>query len=142
MCLFPDPNGRQDRDFAMTSRLRGADSKQEVKALMNSLIQHISTALPPCMRSQLSRDEELEGNGPVEPAASRAIEDMWCIVGILLLWYLLLFAKNSYSGRGHDGLQTSSVAFEVKFDIIFDTSNLNYPGIYVHIACNSQFGGL
>ena len=36
----------------------------------------------------------------------------------------------------------ASVALKVTFDIIFDTSNLNYPGIYMHIAWNSHFGDL
>ena len=31
---------------------------------------------------------------------------------------------------------------EVRFDLRFNTSNLNYPGIYVHIAWKSFFGGL
>ena len=31
---------------------------------------------------------------------------------------------------------------EVKFDLRFDSSNPNYPGIYVHIAWNSHYGGL
>ena len=28
------------------------------------------------------------------------------------------------------------------FNIILDTSNLNYPGIHVHVAFNSHLGGL
>ena len=31
---------------------------------------------------------------------------------------------------------------EVKFDLRFEISNLNYLGIHVHIASNSHFGGL
>ena len=30
---------------------------------------------------------------------------------------------------------------EVKFDLNFEISNLNYPGIYVHIASNCYFDG-
>ena len=37
------------------------------------------------------------------------------------------------------GLQT---ALEAQFDLIFETSRLNYCGIHVHIASNSHFGGL
>ena len=36
----------------------------------------------------------------------------------------------------------ASVALKVTFDIIFDTSNPDYPGIYMHIAWNSYFGDL
>ena len=31
---------------------------------------------------------------------------------------------------------------EVKFDIRFEISNLNYLGIHVYIASNGHFGGL
>ena len=31
---------------------------------------------------------------------------------------------------------------EVKFDLRFEISNLNYLGIHVHIASNGHFGGL
>ena len=49
-----------------------------------------------------------------------------------------LFAKNSYLGGlwGHGGLQTASVALEVTLDIMFDTINLNYPGIYSQFPFN------
>ena len=36
----------------------------------------------------------------------------------------------------------ASVASEFKFDLRFEISNLNYPGIHVHIAYNSHFCGL
>ena len=38
--------------------------------------------------------------------------------------------------------KTALEAFEDKIDLRFDTSNLNYPGIYVHIAWNSHLDGL
>ena len=31
------------------------------------------------------------------------------------------------------------VAPKAQFDLIFETSNLDYPGIHVHIASNSHF---
>ena len=34
------------------------------------------------------------------------------------------------------------MASEVKFDLRFDASNPNYPGIYMHIAWNSHYGGI
>ena len=34
------------------------------------------------------------------------------------------------------------MALDVKFDLRFDSINLNYPDIYVHIAWNSLFGDL
>ena len=34
------------------------------------------------------------------------------------------------------------IASELKFDLRFEIINLNYPGIIVHVASNSQFGGL
>ena len=37
------------------------------------------------------------------------------------------------------GLQTAS---EVQFDLRFETSNLDYPGIHVHIASKRHLGGL
>ena len=47
--------------------------------------------------------------------------------------------ENSSSNSGDlnslGGLQTSS---EVQFDLRFETSNLDYPGINVHIASNSH----
>ena len=36
----------------------------------------------------------------------------------------------------------ASIASEVKFNLGFEISNLNYPGIHVHVAPNSHFGGL
>ena len=36
----------------------------------------------------------------------------------------------------------ASMASEFKFDLRFEISNLNYPGIIVHVALNSYFGGL
>ena len=36
----------------------------------------------------------------------------------------------------------ASMASEFKFDLRFEISNLNYPGIIVHVASNSHFGGL
>ena len=52
-------------------------------------------------------------------------------------------AYNSYlSGLwGHDGLQTASMASEVKFDLRFEISDLNYPDIYAHVASNSHLSG-
>ena len=44
--------------------------------------------------------------------------------------------------RGHYSLQTASMASEFTFDLRFEISNLNYPGIHVHVAPNSHFGGL
>ena len=44
--------------------------------------------------------------------------------------------------RGQGGLQIASVNSKVKFDLRFDISNLDYPGIHAHIASNSHFGGL
>ena len=43
---------------------------------------------------------------------------------------------------GHGDLQMDSVAFEVKFDLRFETSNLNYPGNYVYVVLNTLFGCL
>ena len=40
---------------------------------------------------------------------------------------------------GHGGLQTAS---EVKFELRFEISILNYPGIHVYIAFNNHFGDL
>ena len=34
------------------------------------------------------------------------------------------------------------MASEVTFDLRFEISNLNYPGIHMHVAPNSHFGGL
>ena len=62
-----------------------------------------------------------------------------------LLRYLYYWlAQNSNSGDlwGHGNLQTASEASEVASDLKFDISNLNYPGIHVHITYNSHFGGL
>ena len=36
----------------------------------------------------------------------------------------------------------ASMASEVTFDLRFEISNLNYPGIHMHVAPNSHFGGL
>ena len=36
----------------------------------------------------------------------------------------------------------ASMASEFKFDLRFGISNLNYPGIDVHVAYNSHLGGL
>ena len=33
-------------------------------------------------------------------------------------------------------------ASEVQFDLKFETSNLDYPGIHVHLASNNPFGAL
>ena len=43
---------------------------------------------------------------------------------------------------GHGDLQSASEAMEIKFDLRFDSNNLNYPAIYVHVGWNSLFGGL
>ena len=43
---------------------------------------------------------------------------------------------------GCGGLQTDSMALEVKFDLIIEISNLNYNGIYVYNASNSFLGSL
>ncbi len=36
----------------------------------------------------------------------------------------------------------ASMASEVTLDLRFEISNLKYPGIHVHTAYNSHFGGL
>ena len=36
----------------------------------------------------------------------------------------------------------ASTASESKFDLRFEISNFNYPGIDVHVASNGHFGGL
>ena len=54
-----------------------------------------------------------EGNGPIDFGQ----QGLWKIVQIL-------------------------VASKAQFDLRFETSNLDYPGIHVHIASNSHFGGL
>ena len=38
--------------------------------------------------------------------------------------------------------QTTSITSEIKFDVKFVISNLNYHEIHVHISPNSLFGGL
>ena len=38
--------------------------------------------------------------------------------------------------------ERASVTSGVKFDLSFEIRNLNYPGIYVHIASNHTFSGL
>ena len=43
---------------------------------------------------------------------------------------------------GHGGLQMALIISEVKFDLRFDTSNLKYPDIHVHIASGGHLGGL
>ena len=35
---------------------------------------------------------------------------------------------------GHDSLRTASMVSELKFDLTFKISELNYPGTYVHVA--------
>ena len=56
----------------------------------------------------------------------------------------LHIAYNSHFGglRGHSSLQNASMASEVTFDLRFEISNPNYPGIFMHVAPNSHFGGL
>ena len=44
--------------------------------------------------------------------------------------------------RVHDCLQNTKTSSMVKYDLRFEISNLNYPGIDVHIASNSFFGSL
>ena len=63
---------------------------------------------------------------------------------LLLLRYLYLIDQNTNQGGpwGHGSLQTASEATEVRFDLRFNTSNLNYPDIYVHLTWNSLFSGL
>ena len=52
-------------------------------------------------------------------------------------------ASNSHFGGlwGHGSLKTASMASEVKFELRFEVSIFNYPGIYVHIASNCHFDG-
>ena len=41
--------------------------------------------------------------------------------------------------RGSSGLQMTS---EVNVDLRIELSDLNYPGIHVHVASGGHFGGL
>ena len=54
--------------------------------------------------------------------------------------------RPSYSkqeGNGPlDERATMAIILEVIFGLRFEISNLNYPGIHVHVASNSHFGGL
>ena len=51
-----------------------------------------------------------------------------------------MFLSSNYVGlRGLSSLQTAS---DIQFGLIFETSNLDYPGIHVHIASYSSFQGL
>ena len=43
---------------------------------------------------------------------------------------------------GHGDLITTSTASDIKFDLIFEISNLIYPGNNVHVATNHQLVGL
>ena len=42
----------------------------------------------------------------------------------------------------HCDHQTASMASDIIFNLRFETSNLNYPGNYVHVVLNTLFGGL
>ena len=48
-------------------------------------------------------------------------------------------SSNSGGLRSLSDLQTAS---EVKFELGFEISNLDYPGIHMHITSNSHLGGL
>ena len=52
-----------------------------------------------------------------------------------------MFISNSYLAGlgGYSNLPTASMAIKVKFDLRFDTRNLSYIGIYVHISWNSHY---
>ena len=46
-------------------------------------------------------------------------------------------------GNGHiDERATVGEASVANHNFIFEISNLNYPGIYVHVASNSLLGGI
>ena len=84
---------------------------------------------------------KLEGNGPVEPAASRTIKYKHVVHGDVI--YEMIFNELLYGGLlGHGDLQRASVPLEIKYDLRFDASNPKYPHIYVHIACNSDYDSL
>ena len=44
--------------------------------------------------------------------------------------------------RPWQALNGLNMASEFKFDLRFESSNLYYPGIHVHVAPTSHFGGL
>ena len=62
------------------------------------------------------------------------------------LYYLEIYVHIASNGlRGHvDLLETSEASKQPQrsYDLRFDISNLDYPGIHAHIASNSHFGGL
>ena len=51
--------------------------------------------------------------------------------------------ERQLGGNGPIDERATVVEFSLaNFNIILDTSNLNYPGIHVHVASNSHLGGL
>ena len=63
------------------------------------------------------------------------INKLYVLISKLYIACNSLFANISNNER-------ASVTSEVKFYFSFETRNLNYPGIYVHIAFNYHFSGL
>ena len=50
-----------------------------------------------------------------------------------------------YKLEGNGPIDERATVVEVSvanFNLVFEISNLNYPGIYVHVASNSHLGGL
>ena len=53
--------------------------------------------------------------------------------------------RNSEKLEGNGPIDERATVVEVSvanFNFIFEISNLNYPGIYVHVASNSLLGGI
>ena len=65
---------------------------------------------------------------------------MWCFTTSIIVASVVVCL--SHFGGLWGNLKTASEAFKAKFYLRFDASNLNYPGIYLHIAWNSHYGGL
>ena len=69
---------------------------------------------------------------------------MWCSLTSITLESMLILPRRailvvSVAMVASKVVSTSS---ESKFGLRFEISNLNYPGIDVHVASNSHFGGL
>ena len=77
---------------------------------------------------------------------SISLQRVWVTLEIFRRLWKVDISDRSWSEQEGNGplneRATMAMIFEVIFGLRFEISNLNYPGIHVHVVSNSHFGGL
>ena len=100
----------------------GASERQLLLFPADSLLSPLLSRSPRSgfLLSSVTRSRNTRGQWPYRPASTRAMRNK----------HVMLYDLNYLS------------KYLTPFDLRFEISNLDYPGIHVHIASNCHFGGL